>query len=73
MTFASGDYNYTLQEYIENVKETMVEEGCDADCVDSILTTDAESFEAVATECGCPTYMLRYNMAQTLNLAVEST
>ena len=50
----------------------MCEEGCDADCVDSNLTDDAESFEGVATECGCPTFMLRYNKAQTLNLAEES-
>jgi hypothetical protein len=71
MTFTSGEYNYTLQEFVENVTESMGDEGCNATCVDSILTADAASFEAVATECGCPTYMLRYNNAQTLNLEGE--
>ena len=68
MTFTSGNFNYTLEEFVENVKETMVDEGCSAECVDATLTANATLFEAVATECGCPTYMLRYNMAQTLNL-----
>ena len=68
MTFSSGSYNYTLEEYVANVKETMVDEGCDASCVNSTLTADASTFEEVSAECGCPTYMLRYNMAQTLNL-----
>jgi hypothetical protein len=72
MTFASGEYNYTLQEFVDNVKESMVDGGCNSTCVDSILTANASTFEAVSTECGCPTYMLRYNQAQTLNLADEA-
>ena len=69
MTFTSGDYQYTLQEYIENVKESMIDEGCEPSCVDAALTATETDFEAVATACGCPTYMLRNQKAQgTLNL-----
>lgn len=64
MTFSSGEYNYTLQEYVENVKESMIDSGCDATCVDSILTADNSTFVDVAAQCGCPTYMLKYNKAQ---------
>ena len=64
MTFQSGEYNYTLQEYVENVKESMIDSGCDATCVDSILTADNSTFVDVAAQCGCPTYMLKYNKAQ---------
>jgi hypothetical protein len=50
----------------------MVEEGCGADCVDSMVSFDAESLEGAANDCGCPSFMLRYNKAQTLNLATET-
>lgn len=63
MLFFSGDYNYTLPEFVENVKESMEEEGCDESCLNDNLTEDAETFEEVAKLCGCPTYMVRYEKA----------
>ena len=49
----------------------MVEEGCDKECVDNTPTADVKTYEAVAALCGCPSFMLRYNMAQTSILAEE--
>ena len=72
MLFVKGD-GYSLKTYTDTVKATMLEEGCDAGCVDSMTSFDAESVEGVATDCGCPSYMVRYNNAQTLNLATNTT
>ena len=47
----------------------MIDEGCEPSCVDAALTATETDFEAVATACGCPTYMLSIEKAQrTLNL-----
>ena len=64
MLFASGDYNSTMEEYEEAVEDAMVEEGCTEECLNAADLT--ASLEAIAAECGCPAFMLRYNKAQIL-------
>ena len=67
--FTSGDY-YTLEDYNMTVNATMVEEGCNTTCIDSMLDmVPPESLESITMTCGCPNFFLRYNKAQTLNLA----
>ena len=57
MTFYSGDYRYKFEEYVANIKESMVDEGCERSCVEEVLTAGQESFEEVAKQCGCPMFM----------------
>ena len=57
MVFASGDYRYGVDEYVENVKATMIDSGCSETCVDNVLTADPTQIESVASDCGCPVFM----------------
>ena len=68
MTFESGDYRYSFAEYIENIKESMIDEGCDQSCVNDVFSAGQENFEEIASTCGCPEFMLNYNKANTVNL-----
>ena len=52
MLFVKGD-TYSLKTYTVTVKATMVEEGCDEECVYSMTGYDAESVDGDATDCSC--------------------
>ena len=62
MLFKRGEYEDDMEEYKEAVLISMVEEGCDPECLEENLTEDAD-IETVAEMCGCSEYMLRYNKA----------
>ena len=61
MTFQSGDYRYGLDDYVKNVKDSLIDAGCAQTCVDDVLTADAATIKAAASNCGCPQFMLQWN------------
>ena len=74
MTFASGDYRYGPAEYVENVKNSMIDAGCGDYCIADLFagnSTNSTNITAVAEECGCPEFMLQWNDAQTSTLSLE--
>ena len=74
MTFSSGDYRYGPAEYVENVKNSMIDAGCGDYCVADLFagnSSNSTNITALAEECGCPEFMLQWNDAQTSTLSLQ--
>ena len=60
-TWNNGDFSQAktpgLYDYLQDVKNQLIEAGCGPSCVEDVLTASRlgqEVFETVAETCGCP-------------------